>query len=427
MLKLPLRDRVRCLRSHLPAALVMLIASALMVAAVQPTAGAQAAIDTGSIAGTVTDLADNPLPGITVSLRWGNTWVAQVQTDASGVYQFVDLAPDSIYQVGFSDPQMVYAPESFDDKIGFGSLVTVTANTVTTGIDASLELAGRITGRVTNGTGAPVTTAIVDLYWRETPGVFHFLGSFDTDQDGRYALALRAASYVLYFHDPVSGYAEFWDNQPGQAWEWQKGTPLVATSAQVKSGIDVVLDGFVVKNLAPPTVTGTAQVGRSLTVSPGSWFPAGATVSYQWLAGGVAVSTADPTGSEYVPTRADVGKTIRVVASATYPGWQNGTAASALTASVVPATVVFLVRPRVKGNLRVGETVRVSHGVWQPRAVTCTYQWYAGGKAIAGATHRRLTLTTHTLGKRLKVRVKARAAGYSRLVVWTRTTARIGS
>src|SRR5437868_10119901 len=128
MLKLRLRGRVRGLRSHLPATLVMLIATTLVVAASQPTASAQAAIDTGGIAGTVTDLADNPLPGITVSLRWGNAVVAQVQTEASGAYQFVDLAPDSIYQVGFSDPQMVYAPETFDDKIGFGNPVTVTAN-----------------------------------------------------------------------------------------------------------------------------------------------------------------------------------------------------------------------------------------------------------------------------------------------------------
>jgi hypothetical protein len=403
----------------------MLVVTVLMASALPATASVRAVVEVGSIAGTVTDLAAHPLPGITVLLRWGNTWVRQTQTDASGEYQLDDLVPDSIYQVRFTDPQLVYAPESFNDMIGFGNYVTVTANTVTTGVNASLEPAGRINGRVTTATAAPATSAVLDLYWRVAPGVSAYLGSYGTDQEGRYALALREATYVLYFHDPVSGYSEYWNNQPGQSWEIQKGTPLVVIAGQVLSGVDAVLDGFVVKSLAPPTVTGRPQVGQPLTALPGTWSPAGATVSYQWVVGGVAVSTADPTGSTYVPTTTDVGKTVRVVASATYTDWQTGTAVSALTAPVVPATVLSLVRPRVRGTLRVGTRVWVTYGTWQPRVVTCRYQWYAGGKAIAGATHRRLTLTSHLIGKRLRVRVKAGAAGYAALLTWTRRTARV--
>ena len=91
----------------------------------------------------------------------------------------------------------------------------------------------------------------------------------------------------------------------------------------------------------------------------------------------------------------------------------------------VAPRVTHLVRPRVKGTLEVGHVVRVSHSVWKPTAVTLTYQWYAGGKAITQATHRRLVLTAKYVGKRLSVRIKAKATGYDQAVVWTRPTARV--
>ncbi len=87
--------------------------------------------------------------------------------------------------------------------------------------------------------------------------------------------------------------------------------------------------------------------------------------------------------------------------------------------------MTYLVRPRVKGTLEVGQVVRVSKGVWEPTAVVFKYQWYAGGKPIADATHRRLALTAKYVGKRLTVRVKAKAAGYDRAIVWTKPTLRV--
>ena len=91
----------------------------------------------------------------------------------------------------------------------------------------------------------------------------------------------------------------------------------------------------------------------------------------------------------------------------------------------VAPQVTNVVRPRVKGSLEVGRVVRVSKGVWKPTAVTFKYQWYAGGKAITDATHRRLALTAKYAGKRLSVRIKAKATGYDRAVVRTKPTARV--
>jgi hypothetical protein len=91
----------------------------------------------------------------------------------------------------------------------------------------------------------------------------------------------------------------------------------------------------------------------------------------------------------------------------------------------VPPKVTYVIRPRIKGTLEVGHVVKVSAGVWKPTAVTFKYQWYAGTKAITGATHRRLTLFPKFAGKRLTVKVKAKAADYSPAIVWTKPTARI--
>ena len=68
---------------------------------------------------------------------------------------------------------------------------------------------------------------------------------------------------------------------------------------------------------------------------------------------------------------------------------------------------------------------RVCICAWKPTAATLPYQWYAGGKAITQATHRRLALTAKYVGKRLSVRIKAKATSYDQAVVWTRPTARI--
>jgi hypothetical protein len=67
-------------------------------------------------------------------------------------------------------------------------------------------------------------------------------------------------------------------------------------------------------NSVAPTITGTAQVGQTLTAVNGTWAGTPApTYTYNWLVGGVQQSTA----STYKPTTADIGKTVvvRVIGS----------------------------------------------------------------------------------------------------------------
>lgn len=85
------------------------------------------------------------------------------------------------------------------------------------------------------------------------------------------------------------------------------------------------------RNTALPAVTGTAQVGQTLTTTNGTWLNS-PTFTRQWYANGVAIAGA--TALTYVVQAADVGKTINVVVSGTSTNGKN-TATSNSTAAVV--------------------------------------------------------------------------------------------
>jgi hypothetical protein len=437
------RAHLHVLSGRVPVALTNLLITGLLVAAAGPTPSAQAVIDPGSIAGAVTDQAGEPLPGISVAVMHTNgffmTQIGQGETHADGTYEVDGLAASTTgYLVRFTDPSGDYATEAYDDTLisswggGFPTSVPVTASSMTAGIDAALEVAASISGRLTMASGAPVSGGKVNVWWNP-PNVLIPMDTdiHLTDQTGHYTIdRVKGGAYVLEFIDPVSGVHEFWNDRP----DMSTANSLVITSGEALTGIDAALGGQV-ENLVAPTITGTAQVGQSLTASPGSWSPAGTAVTYRWIVGADTVPGDDPTGPVYVPTAADVGKTLRVHTTGTLPGWLDGSATSAPTSPVspapgtapppAPAPVAFLVRPRVKGTLEVGQVVRVSHGIWKPHEVVLKYQWYVGGKAITDATHRRLALTTKYVGKRLTVRIKAKAAGHPHIIVWTKPTARI--
>jgi hypothetical protein len=79
-------------------------------------------------------------------------------------------------------------------------------------------------------------------------------------------------------------------------------------------------------NTAAPTISGTAQMGQTLTAAPGTWltFPAGYT--YQWQrcdsTGAACVAIAGATSTTYVVASDDVGSTLTVAVEAqnTYGG-----------------------------------------------------------------------------------------------------------
>lgn len=87
-------------------------------------------------------------------------------------------------------------------------------------------------------------------------------------------------------------------------------------------------------NSVAPAITGTAQVGQTLTVSNGTW--TGVTpdsFTRQWRKNGVNIAGA--TGTTYQPVVGDVGAVISCVVTASKDGYDDSTAVSNNTAAVI--------------------------------------------------------------------------------------------
>lgn len=74
------------------------------------------------------------------------------------------------------------------------------------------------------------------------------------------------------------------------------------------------------KNTAPPTISGAAQVGATLTANPGKWTNSPTRFAYHWKrcdsSGNNCVAIANATAKSYTVTNADVNHTLRVTVKA---------------------------------------------------------------------------------------------------------------
>jgi hypothetical protein len=78
------------------------------------------------------------------------------------------------------------------------------------------------------------------------------------------------------------------------------------------------------QSTSPPTISGTAAEGQTLTASTGSWTNTPTSYAYRWrrcdAGGGACADVAGAQAAQYTPTGADVGATLRVRVTATNAG-----------------------------------------------------------------------------------------------------------
>ena len=161
-----------------------------------------------------------------------------------------------------------------------------------------------------------------------------------------------------------------------------------------------------------PTISGTAQVGETLTADISGIADAdglgNVSFSYQWLADDAAIQGA--TDSSYTLVDADEGSTIRVRVSFTDDAGNEETLTSAATTTVdaVPNSPASGA-PSINGTAQVGETLTADiSGIADADGLsgaTFSYQWVAGGSDIAGATGSSHTLAFSEQGQAMQVRV----------------------
>jgi len=165
-----------------------------------------------------------------------------------------------------------------------------------------------------------------------------------------------------------------------------------------------------------PKITGTLAVGRTVTAKPGTW-TSGASFRYQWLANGKAISGA--TKATLKLTSAQAGKTISVRVAGVKTGYTTKRVTSTSTLKVIVAAT-----PTIAGTTSVGKKLTAKSGTWTA-GTSLSYRWYAGGKAISGATKSTFTLTSAQRGKTVVVKITGKKSGYATVTTSSKATAKI--
>jgi hypothetical protein len=171
------------------------------------------------------------------------------------------------------------------------------------------------------------------------------------------------------------------------------------------------------RSTAPPTVTGTAAVGQTLTATTGTWAGAPTTFAPQWercdSAGASCIAIPGATNPTYGVTEDDVGSALRVSVTARN-AVGAATAASAPTAAVqatgAPTNTAL---PTITGTAQVGQTLTATTGVWNGSPTGFAFQWQrcsATGTScvdLPGATGGTYVVTAGDAGSTIRVVVVA--------------------
>ena len=171
-------------------------------------------------------------------------------------------------------------------------------------------------------------------------------------------------------------------------------------------------------NTAPPVISGTAQIGQTLTATTGTWtFQTTPTYTYQWQrcneSGASCTSITGATSSTYVVQSADNTSTLRVVVTAqNADGTTSATSAqTAIVGSNGPSNTAL---PAISGSAASGQTLTTTPGTWTSSATpTFTYAWQrcnstgASCAAISGATATTYVVQAADVGSTLRAQVTA--------------------
>lgn len=142
-------------------------------------------------------------------------------------------------------------------------------------------------------------------------------------------------------------------------------------------------------NTSPPTISGTAQDGRTLTGDPGTWTGTQPiTYQYAWILcdSQARCTTSSVTGTTYLVGSADIGMTITLRVTATNLTNVSVTADSTPTAAVTAAPPVNTAAPTVSGSATVGSTLSADPGTWSGSPATYTYDWQRCSNGTCSST-----------------------------------------
>jgi RHS repeat-associated protein len=304
-------------------------------------------------------------------------------TNGTGEYT-IEKLPTGEYRVYFTDPfnsTLNYIRQYYSGRahLSEGQKLAVTAGATTSGIDAALEPGGEISGKVTRiGTKAPLANITVcplehGGYEEPAPCVL-------TNTSGEYTL--RGLPPGLTDVEFASGNYEYFTQYYKETSRRESATGVPVEVLHDTTGINAALKSthpIVPELLSPPTISGTAQQGVSLTEHHGSWTHEPTEYLYQWFScdslGTSCLPISGATGQTYTPAAADVGQTLEVQETAINVEGKSEPAMSQPTIVVVPAKPVNISTPKITGEARAGKSLSEHHGSWTNEPTEYTFQW----------------------------------------------------
>lgn len=162
-----------------------------------------------------------------------------------------------------------------------------------------------------------------------------------------------------------------------------------------------------------PKLPSTITTDQAVSVDLGDWTPAPDSLTVTWKRNGKPIKGASGVGlTTYTPTPSDTGKKLTVTVTARRAGYLTASQTSAAV-KVAKASFTTVPVPTVTGDAVVGGTLTADPGAWTPTPASLSYQWYADGKLVKGATKATLTVKKTWLGAQLQVRVEATRPGYT--------------
>lgn len=326
--------------------------------------------------------------------------------------QLKSCTRDYVAQYSFHHP--TFEPEELDP-------VKVESHMTTTDVDATLEAAGTIKGKLTVAAlgNPPAVGAIACLSSNES-----IKGECtEVNANGEWEVGgLATGEWFVQFRSPCTArdpeteecIAEplvsiYYDHEI----EEEDATLIPLTAPETVSGIDEALQ--VKEPSAPaftanPVISGNPYVGETLSCSGGTWSNYPTEIAYTWKRD--VTTLPGQTGDTHTVTNADKGEALTCEVTIENAAGEVSATSNAVTV-VTPPAPAFTTDPVLSGNPAVGSTLTCSPGTWTGAQTTAAYLWRRGGTPIADQTGSTYVVTSADEGGSLTCEVTVANEGGS--------------
>jgi len=379
----------------------------------------------GAITGRVTNAVGENVSDVVVTawqLERGEYTSLNVAaySDGAGRYSLVGL-PAGTYTLGFTDHPYGEEFGLYEDEYWNNAATLETASTFTVALGGTVERnvvlkANAETLEKLSATPVPTVSGTLRVgstltanagTWSPAPVSL----GYTWQRDGVTIADANAVTYALVTADV--------------------GTVITVTVAGSKSGYATVAKtsaasgkvSGVITTAPVPTLSGTAQVGKTLTATAGTWAPSPVVLSYTWQRAGVDISGA--VASTYSLVGKDAGTAVTVTVTGSKSGYGSIAKVSSATVKIASGAFATPPVPTITGAPRIGSMLIASPGTWSPASALITFVWKRSGSAISGATSAFYTPVPADLGATITVTATGSQLGYTSATTTSIATAAV--